>query len=99
MNTHHFETTHDAYNESQWNEEIKHGDILVVASEGVIGILFRAWPTAIVYDEDPGAFHTRADETSDVIDGEDMSASIREAKDIAESDADITGNEHWRNVS
>lgn len=52
----HFASTVDAYNETQWNEEIRSGDVLVIASEGVIGILDRAWPVAITVAH--GELHT-----------------------------------------
>jgi hypothetical protein len=55
----HFESTGEAYDASQVNEEIKDGDVLVVKSERVVGFLFQAWPVALT--EEFGEFHTVAD--------------------------------------
>jgi hypothetical protein len=52
---HRYESTGEAYDDSQCNEDIHDGDVLVVASEGVVGILVKAWPIAIT--EARGAFH------------------------------------------
>lgn len=126
---HQFDSTGSAYDASQCDDNIKDGDVLVVASEGVIGILMKAWPCAVVFDPDsgPGALHVFADtvditaidkrprdehtypwtnpETGEtkivsyVIEedpGTDYSASVKLALETAESDADITGNDHWR---
>ena len=54
---HAFESTGEAYDACQCNEEIKNGDILVVSSEQVIGIACT-WPFAIT--ENNGSFHTIA---------------------------------------
>jgi hypothetical protein len=53
---HRFDSTGEAYDESQCDDAIHDGDVLVVASEGVVGILVKAWPIAIT--EASGAFHT-----------------------------------------
>ncbi|RSN38637.1 hypothetical protein DMC64_41970 [Amycolatopsis sp. WAC 04197] len=45
----------EAYNASQCNDAIEDGAVLVVESEQVVGILFRAWPAAITTAY--GAFH------------------------------------------
>jgi hypothetical protein len=55
VNVHTFATTREAYNASQVREDIRDGDVLVVAREGVIGILYRAWPCAITTSR--GDFH------------------------------------------
>lgn len=52
----HFASTVDAYNETQWNDEIRSGDVLVIKSEGVIGILDQAWPAAVTVAH--GELHT-----------------------------------------
>jgi hypothetical protein len=36
----------DAYNQTQWNEAIRNGDILMIKSEQVIGIA-DTWPVAV----------------------------------------------------
>lgn len=126
---HLFDSTSDAYNASQCDDNIKDGDVLVVPSEGVIGFMYGAWPIAVVYaDDDPGAFHVLGEDaditclgkserkeawfTIDPVNGEpykklevfpakpgkDYSESVKLCKDIASSDGDITGWEHWKNI-
>lgn len=46
MKVHTFTSTGDAYDETQCNENIANGDILVIESEGVVGIA-DTWPFAI----------------------------------------------------
>ena len=58
---HEFETTSDAYNASQWRDDILNGDVLHVPSEGVIGVLIGAWPVAVVAEGGPGSFHELAE--------------------------------------
>jgi hypothetical protein len=45
--THYFDSTGEAYDESQTEDYIKDGDVLVVESERVVGFLLKAWPTAL----------------------------------------------------
>jgi hypothetical protein len=49
--------TGDAYNNTQWREDIKDGDLLFVrtSTEQVIGFLFEAWPIAVTAER--GEFH------------------------------------------
>lgn len=96
INSHLFDSTEEAYTATQTRGSIRDGDVLVIPSEGIIGILTEAWPTAIVYaDDDTGAFHRIADGAA----GDELrkryKRSIAEAIAIAQSDADITGNAHW----
>jgi hypothetical protein len=57
MQVHQFESTVDAYdavNVGDWDFDgvrlpVNDGDVLVVASEGVIGFACGAWPVAVVY--------------------------------------------------
>lgn len=55
MQVHQFESTVDAYTSVNIGEHVdnripvKDGDVLVVASEGVVGFACGAWPVAIVY--------------------------------------------------
>jgi hypothetical protein len=44
---HHFDSTGDAYDASQCDENAHDGDILAIPDEGVWGILFKAWPVAV----------------------------------------------------
>jgi hypothetical protein len=55
---HTFDSTGEAYDHSQYDENIKDGDVLSVPNEGVHGYLHHAWPVAVVHNGDPGAFHT-----------------------------------------
>lgn len=100
-NVHTFESTGEAYDASQCDDAIRDGDVLVVASEGVIGFLAAAWPIAIVFpDDDPGEFHSLTPENAGVtvIHGTDYAESVKLCRDTAHSDADITGNTHWRDA-
>jgi hypothetical protein len=97
--THHFHTfdgTRDAYDASQCDDGIRDGDVLVVPAEGVIGILVQAWPTAVVWDRasGSGSFHQCRSWTEHGLG--DYSTSVKLALETAHSDADITGNDHWR---
>jgi hypothetical protein len=53
---HEFETTGEAYDASQTDDNIKDGDILVATEEKVIGILVQAWPVSIDSNK-TGHFH------------------------------------------
>ncbi|WP_405526816.1 hypothetical protein OG426_30545 [Streptomyces canus] len=44
---HRFASTREAYDATQCRDDIRDGDVLVVESERVIGILDAAWPVAI----------------------------------------------------
>ncbi|MEU7802640.1 UvrD-helicase domain-containing protein [Micromonospora arborensis] len=54
---HHFASSGEAYNASQVRDDIRSGDVLVVTSEGVIGVLDQAWPVALT-EEQGDDFHT-----------------------------------------
>jgi hypothetical protein len=165
---HLFDSTGEAYdyvNVGQHPETdmpIIDGDVLVVASEGIVGFAMSAWPVAVVLgpDGEHGAFHALAPdadltclgateartdtyivhpckyvvqidgqateftskldaedaaraarttvqrvdldpyehtETIPADPGTDYSASVRLARETAETDADVTGNAHWAN--
>lgn len=82
MTTHHFETTSEAYDACQCDESIADGDVLVVASERVVGVLVAAWPVAITAQR--GAFHAlSADADPGDLSGEDYSASFVAARGAA----------------
>jgi len=49
-----FDNTNEAYDSCMANENIKEGDVLVIASEKVVGIAY-AWPFAIT--KEWGALH------------------------------------------
>lgn len=74
MNVHLFETTSEAYNASQWRDDIADGDVLLVASERVAGVLCLAWPIAV--SDKRGAFHGLKPGSSwSDLEGRDYSAS------------------------
>ena len=58
MNTYHFDTTADAYDACQWNEDIKFGDVLIIESERVVGVA-DVWPLALT--ENTGELHGLTD--------------------------------------
>lgn len=58
MKVHRFDSTGEAYDASQTSDDIHDGDVLSVPSEGVVGILVSAWPTAV--GERYGEFHQLA---------------------------------------
>jgi hypothetical protein len=53
---HRFDDTREAYDATQWNDEIRDGDVLVIASEKVVGFLNKAWPVALTVRH--GELHT-----------------------------------------
>lgn len=78
MAVHFFGSTTDAYDETQWRDDIATGDVLVVASEGVAGVLVDACPIAAT--EPRGSFHTLAsDVTWATLDGGKYEAAAAEA--------------------
>jgi len=60
MSIHKFESTVDAYNACQCDEGIKQGDLLVIESEGVVGVA-DTWPYAIT--EAHGSLHRLVERT------------------------------------
>jgi hypothetical protein len=52
---HVFDDSGDAYDASQCDDKIKDGDVLVVPSERVVGVLIEAWPVAVSTEH--GEFH------------------------------------------
>jgi hypothetical protein len=57
---HKFDTTGEAYDATQCDENVKKGDILIVESEKVVGIAYT-WPVAIT--EAHGELHVISDTT------------------------------------
>lgn len=49
MIIHEFETTGEAYDACQCDETIRDGDVLLIKSEGVVG-LAHAWPCAVTVE-------------------------------------------------
>lgn len=61
MKVHEFEASGDAYDETQYNDELQDGDVLVVRPEGVIGVV-ETWPVAVTKNH--GSLHSlRQDST------------------------------------
>ncbi|WP_199570569.1 hypothetical protein [Streptomyces murinus] len=79
---HRFDSTGDAYDATQWNDEIRDGDVLVVESEGVVGILRSAWPAALTPAN--GELHKLTAPAGEV-DGGRYAASVAAAADVARS--------------
>lgn len=59
VSVHHFESSGEAYDASQCYDEIKDGDVLVIKSERVVGVLHKAWPVALTPNF--GKFHRTQD--------------------------------------
>jgi len=57
---HTFDSTGEAYDASQCDDDISDGDVLVVPSESVVGVLIQAWPCAVGTLH--GEFHTAGPE-------------------------------------
>jgi hypothetical protein len=72
-----FDNTSDAYDETQTNEEISDGDVLVVPSENVVGYLVQAWPVTVTRER--GAFHSWVEFGPD----EEYALSHSTAQDVA----------------
>jgi hypothetical protein len=45
----------DAYDETQTEDSIRDGDVLIVPNEGIVGIMVEAWPVALTSEH--GHFH------------------------------------------
>lgn len=80
MTTHKFDSTGDAYDACQCDENIKDGDILMIAREAVVGIA-GTWPVAVTVKA--GVLHFPADgkTVADVCDP----AAVEAAKAIAQA--------------
>jgi hypothetical protein len=57
INVHVFEDTGDAYDQTQYRDDIEFGDVLVIPSEQVVGFLLSAWPVAVTTEH--GKLHFR----------------------------------------
>lgn len=55
VRVHEYNTTAYAYDETQTNDDIRDGDVVIALHEGVVGILDQAWPFAITTEH--GEFH------------------------------------------
>ncbi|MFE0765403.1 hypothetical protein [Streptomyces smyrnaeus] len=77
---HRFDCTADCYDQTQWNDEIHDGDVLVIESESVIAILNRAWPAALTAQN--GELH-KLTEPAYEIEGGRYAASVEKAAEQA----------------
>ncbi|MFD7121920.1 hypothetical protein ACFWAA_33505 [Streptomyces sp. NPDC059922] len=77
---HRFDSTEEAYNRTQCGADIRDGDVLVIASESVVGFLRSAWPAAIT--EAHGELHTIQGDPRTLDDGR-YTASVEAAEKIA----------------
>jgi len=85
---HIFESSAEAYDDSQCNEDIKDGDILHVPSEGVAAVLVEAWPTVDTQNELPEgcAFHSFGPGyTGATLEGGKYAASFAKAEELIKS--------------
>lgn len=81
MKVHHFESTRDAYDASQCDEDVSTGDILIIASEQVVGISYT-WPFAVT--KEAGGLHgVLVDDEEGRKFWKSFSESIAQAKAIA----------------
>ncbi|MGI5353464.1 hypothetical protein ACQEU8_36645 [Streptomyces sp. CA-250714] len=78
--THRFETTGKAYDASQNRDDIRDGDVLVIESEQVVAILYRAWPAAVTTER--GELHSVDGDPRTLDDGK-YTASVEAAERIA----------------
>ncbi|WP_371099294.1 hypothetical protein [Streptomyces sanglieri] len=78
---HRFDDTTAAYNASQCYDEIKDGDVLVVAGERAIAVLMGAYPVALTILN--GQFHDGLEESARTIREGRYAASVDVAEEIA----------------
>lgn len=81
---HYFDSSADAYNETQFRDDIADGDVLVIKSEAIVGFLRSAWPGAITAAY--GELHTFTADPRTIDDGK-YAASV----DLAERLARVLG--------
>lgn len=97
MRTHEFENTKDAYDATQCDEEVKDGELILVESEKVVGVVWT-WPFAVTEEKGelhgaPAGVERQADEINryciktfgDKDRGEMWRNSVKEAVKLAES--------------
>lgn len=80
---HVFDSTGEAYDDTQTRDDIRDGDVLLIPSEGVVGFLNAAWPVAVT--EAHGALHTLKGglATLDTAEFTPYAASIALARQVA----------------
>ncbi|WP_330435819.1 hypothetical protein OIC43_37075 [Streptomyces sp. NBC_00825] len=78
---HRFDDTTEAYNASQCYDEIKDGDLLVVASERAIAVLMGAYPVALTILH--GEFHACLEEPARTFREGRYAASVDVAEEVA----------------
>jgi hypothetical protein len=80
---HEFETTGEAYDATQCDDTIANGDVLLIVSEGVVGVA-DTWPVAVTFAR--GHLHTPGEgyTLAQCLEGRAAARGIHFAKVIAE---------------
>ncbi len=86
VNVHYFEDgSEDAYDQTQYRDDIDDGDVLVVPGEGVVGFLNKAWPIAVT--QQSGEFHRLTTTWENFLssnEGAGYEESVAKAKSVAQ---------------
>ena len=96
---HTFDSSVEAYDASQCDDDIANGDVLVVLSEDAIAILVEAWPVAISPEMSGESFHegrlnfARVPSVSDTSISFDFSESLALAQKIKSSGLEAVATE------
>lgn len=77
MTIHKFDYTGSAYDATQCDESIKDGDILLIESEGVVGLAWT-WPVAVTKEK--GQLHSMAENGSVVRVAADAGWTVEQVK-------------------
>jgi len=83
---HEFDSTGEAYDQTQCDDTIHDGDVLAIPSEGVYGFLYQAWPIAVT--EQHGDLHS-ANLEGLLADNPQYVAAADQAKALARAAAHI----------
>ncbi|WP_228994716.1 hypothetical protein [Streptomyces sp. DH8] len=74
LRVHHFDTTEEAYTQTQCSDDIRDGDVLVIGPEKVVGFLREAWPVALTVRH--GELHTLNIPVGQLHDGKYASSAL-----------------------
>lgn len=89
---HYFPDTESAYDESQCNDLIKDGDILVTPR--TVGVLVEAWPVVVHgLNGERGQFHRLEGHTWETFEGGKYAAAAAEALELAQWLATLSINQ------
>lgn len=81
VRVHVYNTTRYAYDETQTNEDIHDGDVIVAEDERAVAILDQAWPFAVTVEH--GEFHGPPVRSAHLVRDGDFAASLAVALDEA----------------